>query len=129
MNIGDKVLLECTTCGKKRIGVLGSRAQWNVVKGKPNGKMLDSLYDPLCTCIESGYTMIKYEYEQDLTMDNQKFEQIRQRIRNLLTPSLTLATIVLEDPTYDKLPECAEQVKKSVDLILKELDYELHYKK
>mgnify|MGYP003406427177 FL=1 len=55
-------------------------------------------------------------------MDNQKFEQIRQRIRNLLTPSLTLATIVLVDPTYEKLPECAEQVKKSVELILKELE-------
>ena len=69
------------------------------------------------------------KYKNEVEMDNKKFEQIRHRIRNLLTPSLTLATIVLEDPTYEKLPECAEQVKKSVDLILKELEYELHYKK
>ena len=69
------------------------------------------------------------KYKNEVEMDNKKFEQIRQRIRNLLTPSLTLATIVLVDPTYEKLPECAEQVKKSVDLILKELDYELQCKK
>jgi hypothetical protein len=42
----------------------------------------------------------------------------KAQIRNLLTPSLTLATITLEDPQYKDLPECAQQVKTSVDKIL-----------
>jgi len=55
-------------------------------------------------------------------MEDQEFNKIRAEIRNLLTPMLTLSTIVLEDPTYEKLPDCARQVEKSVERILKVLE-------
>lgn len=46
----------------------------------------------------------------------------KAQIRNLLTPCLTLASIILEDPQYEGLPECANQVNTSVNNILKILD-------
>jgi hypothetical protein len=57
-------------------------------------------------------------------ISKQKFERIRRQIRDLLTPPLALADMVLIEPTYSGIPECATRSKECIAAILKELEVE-----